>query len=145
VIVDTSALVAILRAEPDAERYARAIAAAEHRRISAATWVETAIVIGGGDPVREHRFDDFVTAAGLTIEPVTVEQAGMARTAYREYGRASGHRARLNFGDCFTYALARATGEPLLFKGDDFARTDLRPALGDVDGQEEVDDRQDGQ
>jgi ribonuclease VapC len=127
VIVDTSALIAILRDEPEAAACAEAVAS--RARISAANFVEAAIVIDGArDPVASRRFDDLVTEAALVIEPVTEVQARIAREAYRDFGRSSGHPARLNFGDCFAYALARATGEPLLFKGDDFSRTDITPA-----------------
>ena len=124
-ILDTSALIAILRDEPEAAACARSIQAASHRRISAANFVESAIVIDGSrDPVASRRFDDLVKEARL----VTEAQARIAREAYRDFGRASGHPARLNFGDCFAYALARAMGEPLLFKGDDFAKTDIAAA-----------------
>jgi ribonuclease VapC len=130
VIVDTSALIAILRAEPEAAACAAAIERAAHRRISAANWLEAAIVIDGSrDPIASRRFDDLVQEAGLVIEPVTETQARIARIAYRDFGRGSGHPARLNFGDCFAYALARATAEPLLFKGADFTHTDIAPAL----------------
>lgn len=129
-IVDTSALIAILRDEPEAATCAEAIATAPQCRMSAANFVEAAIVIDGSrDPVASRRFDDLVTAAQLVIEAVTEVQARIAREAYRDFGRGSGHPARLNFGDCFAYALARATGEPLLFKGDDFCHTDVTPAL----------------
>jgi ribonuclease VapC len=130
-IVDTSALITILRAEPEATVCAEAIEAASHRRISAANFIETAIVIDASrDPVASRRFDDLVKEAELLIEPVTEAQARIARDAYRDYGRGSGHPARLNFGDCFAYALARATGEPLLFRGNDFSHTDIASALG---------------
>lgn len=131
-IVDSSAIIAILRAEPDAARFAAALENAQQRRISAANWLETAIVISDpADPVTGRRFDEFVREADLLIEPVTAAQARIARDAYRDFGRGSGHPARLNFGDCFAYALAAEAGEPLLFKGDDFTHTDLRPALRD--------------
>ena len=129
-IVDASALIAILRDEPEASACARAIEAASRRRISAANFVEAAIVIDAGhDPIASRRFDDLLGAAQLEIEPVTEAQARIAREAYRDFGRGSGHPARLNFGDCFAYALARVTGEPLLFKGDDFTHTDVTPGL----------------
>lgn len=129
-IVDTSALIAILRDEPEAAACAKAIEAASHRRISAANFVEAAIVIDGSrDPVASRRFDDLLKEAQLVLEPVTSAQARIAREAYRDFGRGSGHPAKLNFGDCFAYALARATGEPLLFKGNDFTHTDVTPAL----------------
>jgi ribonuclease VapC len=130
VIIDSSALTAILRDESDAVVFARAIEDATVRRISAANFLEVAILIdASGDPIASRRLDDLIDAAGIIIEPVTQAQAGIARQAYRDYGRGRGHPARLNFGDCFAYALARATGEPLLFKGTDFSQTDLRPAL----------------
>jgi ribonuclease VapC len=120
-IVDTSALIAILRDEPEARAFAIAIADADYRRISAANYLEAAIVIDGShDPIASRRFDDLLREAAIAIEPVTAEQARVARDAYRDFGRGSGHAARLNFGDCFAFALARTTGEPLLFKGDDF-------------------------
>jgi ribonuclease VapC len=127
VIVDSSALIAILRAEDDAPRFAEALANdTVPRRLSAANYLETAIVIDGSrDPIASRRFDDLIVEAGLTIEPVTREQADIARAAYRDYGKGSGHTAQLNFGDCFAYALARVTAEPLLFKGNDFAATDI--------------------
>ena len=129
-IVDTSALIAILRDEPEAVACAMAIEAAPTRRMSAANLVEAAIVIDGSrDPVASRRLDDLVKEAQLVIEAVTEVQARIAREAYRDFGRGSGHPARLNFGDCFAYALARATGEPLLFKGDDFTHTDITSAV----------------
>lgn len=131
VIVDSSALVAILHDEPEAASYLRAIYAAGRCRISAANFVETAIVIDAGrSPVASRRLDDLIRGAQIVIEPVTERQARIAREAYRDFGRGSGHPARLNFGDCFAYALARERGEPLLFKGDDFSQTDIAPALG---------------
>lgn len=129
-ILDTSAVIAILRGEPEARLCAKVIAGAESRRISAVNYVEAAVVIDGSrDPVASRRFDDLLRVARVTIEPVTEDQARLARDAYRDFGRGSGHPAHLNFGDCFAYALAKATGEPILFKGDDFTRTDLTPAL----------------
>jgi ribonuclease VapC len=130
VIVDTSALIAILRDEPEAPACAKAIEDAPRRRISAANLVEAAIVIDASrDPVASRRFEDLLREAQLVVEPVTEAQARIAREAYRDFGRGSGHPARLNLSDCFAYALARATGEPLLFKGDDFSHTDIAPAL----------------
>jgi ribonuclease VapC len=130
-IVDSSALIAILRGEADAAAYTDAIEAADALRISAATLLEAAIVVDGSrDPILSRRLDDLLTETAIGIEPFTEAQANIARQAYRDYGRGSGHPAQLNFGDCFAYALARATGEPLLFKGDDFRHTDIAPALG---------------
>ena len=126
-IVDSSALIAVLRNEADAPRFARALASrTQPRRISAANYLEAAVVIDGSrDAIASQRFDDLIRRAGVTVEPVTAEQAALARIAYQRYGKGSGHKAGLNFGDCFAYALAKATGEPLLYKGDDFAQTDL--------------------
>jgi len=127
-IIDASALIAILRDEPDAASYGRAIEQANERRLSAVNFVEAAVVIDANrDPIASRRFDELLTEAQIVIEPVTEIQARIARDAYRDFGKGSGHRANLNFGDCFAYALAKATGEPLLFKGDDFRRTDITP------------------
>jgi ribonuclease VapC len=129
-IIDTSALIAILRDEPEAEACARAIEDADRRRLSAANFVEAAVVIDANrDPVASRRFDDLLREADIAIEPVTETQARIAREAFRDFGKGSGHRARLNFGDCFAYALARASNEPLLFKGEDFSHTDIISAL----------------
>lgn len=129
-IVDSSALVAILRDEPEAAACLRAIYAAGQCRISAANFLEAAIVIDAGrSPVASRRLDDLLRESGIAIEPVTEAQARIAREAYRDFGRGSDHPAQLNFGDCFAYALARQSGEPLLFKGDDFTHTDVTPAL----------------
>ena len=128
-IIDTSAIVAILRQEPEARRFAEAIEAALVRRISATTYVEIGAVIDGGrDPVASRLVDELLAKAGIIIEPVTAAQARIAREAYRDFGKGSGHAAGLNFGDCFAYALAKATGEPLLFKGDGFSHTDVAAA-----------------
>ena len=125
-IVDTSAIIAILRGEPDGDRYGAALAGASRPRMSAGSYLEAAVVVDANrDPVLSGRFDDLLGAARVEIEPVTVEHAQLARHAYRSFGKGSGHAAGLNFGDCFAYALARATGEPLLFKGDDFTHTDV--------------------
>lgn len=129
-IVDTSALIAILRAEPDAADFAEAIEAATSRRMSAANYLEAAVVMDSArDPIVSRRFDELCTAADIRIEPVTEAQARTAREAYRDFGRGSGHPAGLNFGDCFAYALAKDTREPLLYKGKDFIHTDLASAL----------------
>jgi len=129
-IIDASALIAILRAEDDAGEMAVAIERAQVRRISAANYLEAAVVIDASrDPVASRRFDELVDTAELRVEPVTYDQARIAREAYRDFGKGSGHKASLNFGDCFAYALAKSTGEPLLFKGNDFGQTDITPAL----------------
>jgi ribonuclease VapC len=129
-IVDTSALIAILRLEPDGIVYEQALASSPVNRISAASYLEASIVLDRSrDPVVSRRLDEVLEAGEFTIEPVTPTQARIARAAYREFGKGSGHRAGLNFGDCFAYALARELGEPLLFKGDDFKHTDI-PFVG---------------
>jgi ribonuclease VapC len=130
VIIDTSAIIAILRDEPDAMSFARAIAEATIRRVSAVNFVESAVVIDAShDPIATRRFDDFVKEANISVEPVTADQAQIARAAYRDFGKGSGHPAGLNFGDCFAYALAKTLAEPLLFKGSDFAHTDIVSTL----------------
>ena len=129
-IVDTSALIAILRAEPDAATMARALVEADAARLSAANFVEAAAVIDAGrDPIASRRYDDLLREAGIILEPVTEVQARLARQAYRDFGKGSGHPAQLNFGDCFAYALAKDANEPLLYKGTDFAATDIASAL----------------
>ncbi|HTE86017.1 MAG TPA: type II toxin-antitoxin system VapC family toxin [Dehalococcoidia bacterium] len=133
-ILDTSALLAILRDEPEAPSCARAIERAAVRRISAASFLEAAVVIDASrDPISSRRFDDLLNAAGISVEPVSEEQARIGRAAYHDFGRGSGHPAQLSFGDCFAYALAKVTGEPLLFKGHDFIHTDIQPALDAID------------
>ena len=128
-VVDTSALIAILLLEPEAERFTRTIADAQPRLISAANLLEAAIVIEGRlGPEAGGDLDDFVADVGFEVEPVTLEQVRVARHAYRTYGRGY-HSAGLNFGDCFAYALAKTVGVPLLFKGSDFALTDIRSQI----------------
>lgn len=128
-IIDSSAIVAVLRAEPEAASCALAIELAPTRRISAVNFVETAAVIDASrDPVASRALDDFMKTAKILIEPVTEADARLAREAYRDFGKGSGHPARLNFGDCFAYALAKSRNEPLLFKGQDFIHTDVRTA-----------------
>ncbi|MFL6163141.1 MAG: type II toxin-antitoxin system VapC family toxin [Jatrophihabitantaceae bacterium] len=125
-IVDTSAVVAIVLDASDAERFARALVAAPARSMSAASYVEAGAVLDSRrDPVVSRRLDDLLDAAGIELAPVSVEQAHIARAAYRDFGRGSGHPAGLNFGDCLAYALAIDRHEPLLFKGDDFSHTDV--------------------
>jgi ribonuclease VapC len=133
-IVDTSALIAILRDEQEAPIMAQAIEDAAERRISAANWLEAAVVIDGSqDPVASRRFDELLDVARIAIVPVTEAQARIARAAYRDFGKGSGHPAGLSFGDCFAYALAKDTGEPLLFKGRDFVHTDVVAAVKPAD------------
>ena len=129
-ILDTSAVVGILNRAPDAERLEDALVSARNRRVSAATLVELFVVIDGKrDPVRSARLDELLQRSDVEIVDVTAEHARIARSAYRDFGKGSGHLAGLNFGDCFSYALAKVTGEPLLFKGDDFGHTDLTAAV----------------
>lgn len=129
-IVDTSAMIAILTNEEDGLELSRVLDRPEVVRLSAASYLETSIVIDKHrEPVLSARLDDLILESEILIEPVTVEQARIARQAYRDYGKGSGHPASLNFGDCFTYALAREKREPVLFKGGDYAHTDLRSAM----------------
>lgn len=133
-IVDTSAVIAILRDEPDAGLYADALGAARAPAMSAGTYIEAAIVVDSNrDPVLSRRLDDLLTAAQVQVQPVSAQHTEIARQAYRDFGKGSGHPAGLNFGDCFAYALARAGNQPLLFKGDDFIHTDIVPALLEPD------------
>jgi ribonuclease VapC len=127
-IVDTSAIIAILRDEPEASVMAHAVERAGKCSVSAASYVEAAIVIDSSrSPISSRRFDDFFHRANIVIESISLRQAQIAREAYRDFGKGR-HRAGLNFGDCFAYALAKVTGEPLLFKGNDFRHTDIEPA-----------------
>lgn len=124
-IVDTSALLAILYQEEDAGVYAQALVDAQASRMSAANFLEAAINIDArGDLEASRQLDNFVQRAGIEIADVTVEQVQVARQAYLDFGKGR-HKAALNFGDCFAYALARTAGEPLLFKGNDFSLTDV--------------------
>ena len=127
-VVDTSALVAILLLEPEAERFAYLIRQDAAPRLSAASYVETSIVLlarGGLENVVD--LDSFIEGCGLSIEPVSAEQARLARDGYRNFGRGN-HPAGLNFGDCLAYALAKLWGETLLFKGGGFGMTDIASA-----------------
>lgn len=127
-IVDSSAIIAILRAEPEASAFAHAITSSAVRRVSAVNYVESAVVIDGGkDAIATRRFDDFFRTSGIAIEAVNPRQAEIARQAYRDFGKGR-HKAGLNFGDCFAYALAKELDEPLLFKGSDFRHTDVEVA-----------------
>ncbi len=127
-VIDTSALLAILQDEPERRVFNEAVEAADTRSVSVASFVEVSIVIDsryGPDGVRD--FDLLLSKAEIQLVPVDSEQAFLARQAFRQYGKGR-HAAGLNFGDCFSYALAKSLGEPLLFKGEDFAKTDL-PAV----------------
>ena len=130
-IVDSSALLAVILNDADEPRFAAAMIDAPTLRMSAANWVEAAIIVDSHrNPTAVVRFDDLIDALHLEIVPVTVVDAYRSRAAHNDYGRGR-HRARLNYGDCFAYALAKRTGEPLLFKGNDFSQTDIEPALKD--------------
>jgi ribonuclease VapC len=124
-VIDTSALYAILSAEREQRQFVEALEAADSRLLSAATFVEISIVIEaryGAEGLRD--LDLFLSQGGIEVVSLDVEQAGIARRAFSLFGKGR-HRAGLNYGDCFSYALARVTGEPLLFKGDDFVHTDV--------------------
>lgn len=127
-ILDSSALMAILNEEPGADRVL-ARAAAGPCRMSAATLVEVGIVADARSARHGELLDRIMDALGVRIEAVTERQAEVARLAYRRFGRGSGSPARLNYGDCFSYALSVTSGEPLLFVGEDFSHTDVARAL----------------
>jgi ribonuclease VapC len=130
VIVDTSAIIAILKEEDDAALYAHAIAAADTRRLSAANYLECGIVLDSQrDPLISRSLDELMQEAEFVVEPVTERQARLARQAYADFGKGSGHPAGLNFGDCLSYALASDLREPLLWKGNDFGHTGVGSAL----------------
>lgn len=130
IVIDSSAVIAIFRQEDDAAHLARCIAADDDPIMSAANVVETSLVLRGLKKVApdkaEQWLDDFIEAAGIRIEPVTVKQALAARSAHIRFGKGTGHAAALNYGDCFAYALAKEMKLPLLCKGNDFRLTDLR-------------------
>ena len=128
-ILDTSSVLAILAGEPDSELYIDAISRVPRCRISAGNFLELSIVIEaqfGAEVLRQC--DALFRRAGIVIEPVSVEQAHTARQAFHDFGKGR-HPAALNYGDCFAYALAKSTGEPLLSKGEDFRKTDILSVL----------------
>ncbi len=128
-ILDTSALAAILFGEPEAALFTQFIHAADRCLISAANFLELSIVIEAQiGPDAGRQCDICFRRAGIVIEPVSVEQAHIARQAFLDFGKGR-HAAGLNFGDCFAYALAKSTGESLLFKGEDFKKTDVSSAV----------------
>jgi ribonuclease VapC len=128
VILDTSALIAILYDEPERAQFVQLIHDAEICRISVVSFVELSMVVESQlNPEAARQVDMLFRRAGIVIEPVTVEHGYLARQAFLDFGKGR-HKAGLNFGDCFAYALARATGENLLFKGNDFSRTDVMAA-----------------
>jgi ribonuclease VapC len=134
IVVDTSAIVAIFRSEDGAPEIAACLVDADAVVISAATLLEASIVMSSdrfGSPTINNKWlDAFLAASQIEVAPVTVEQTQIARDAFRRFGKGTGHGASLNFGDCFAYALAKSLDAPLLFKGNDFSRTDIVPALG---------------
>lgn len=127
-IVDTSAMVAIFYGEPEAADFPKCIHGAASTRISVANYVELSMVIEKQlGPEGMIQVDAFFRRASITIEPVTIDQGNLARQAFLDFGKGR-HKAGLNFGDCFAYALAKDLDELLLFKGKDFAQTDIRSA-----------------
>ena len=128
-VIDTSAVLAILLSESDASQYARTIESSDRCIMSAASFLEAAMVVDGrGDAIASRRLDAFMREAEIEVVPLTMPQVQIARQAFRDFGKGR-HKASLNFGDCITYALAKESGEPLLFKGGDFAKTDILNAL----------------
>ena len=130
-IIDASAVLAILMAEPDAGKFANAITHSWPRTMSALGWLEAAIAVDRrGDTMARNQFEAFFSRSEIEVVPVTLELSAIARQAFADWGKGK-HKARLNMGDCIAYALARQRREPLLFKGDDFSHTDIEPALKD--------------
>jgi len=129
IVIDTSAVVAIFRQEEDAAFYADRIAGDHEPLMSAVNIVETSLVLRGLKKISSNEAEEwlnaFLTIAGIRIEPVTAAQANLARAAHVQFGKGTGHAAALNYGDCFAYALAKAMTIPLLFKGEDFSKTDV--------------------
>jgi ribonuclease VapC len=126
-VIDSSALIAILECESEGEELLRRLVGSGIRRLSAATLLETAIVLEAkAGPSAGEQLDLFLARAQVIVEPVTPDQARIARKAWRRYGKGRGHPAGLNFGDCFSYALAKDCGEELLYKGQDFAVSDIQ-------------------
>ena len=127
-IIDTSAIVAIFLCESDAEQFEEKIANTWPRCMSVASFLETTMVLESrSESTASSNLGAYLTRFSIELMPVTLEQAEAARVAWRRFGKGN-HPARLNFGDCFSYALAKTTGEPLLFKGNDFSQTDIEAA-----------------
>jgi ribonuclease VapC len=125
-VIDSSALIALLLGEPEADGFVAVIAGTSNRLVSAASYLETAIVmLARSGPDAQDKVDRLLAELSITVVPFTSDQAMLGTTAYRQYGRGNGHSAGLNFGDCFTDGLAKLTGEPVLFKGNDFSLTDI--------------------
>ncbi len=130
-IVDSSALLAIVLDEPSSAICLEALLESRLNRMSAATFLEAAIVADRHPDRRNRsRLDQLIAELGIDVEPVSAHQATITREAYRRFGKGSGHPAKLNFGDCFAYALAQDIDEPLLFVGQDIVHTDVRRVLG---------------
>lgn len=127
-IIDSSALMAIVQDEPGSAELLRAAAGAKCR-MSVATWLEVGIVADARSAAHGERLDCIIEILGIQLDDVTPHQVRVARHAYRRFGRGSGSPAQLNFGDCFAYALSVTSGEPLLFRGEDFTHTDVAPAV----------------
>lgn len=128
-IVDASALLAIVFAEPEAPAFTAAVGSTDQAMMSVVNYLEASIRVDrDSDASFSRAFDALVEFSEIRLVPVSVSQVRLARRAHSEYGRGQ-HKARLNLGDCFAYALAKETGLPLLFKGDDFAHTDIEPAI----------------
>ncbi|HEX2152123.1 MAG TPA: type II toxin-antitoxin system VapC family toxin [Stellaceae bacterium] len=129
-VIDSSALIVLLLGEPETEQFVSAIAASAERLLSAASYLETAIVMAGRfGPQGPEKLDRLICELSIEIVPFNAEQARLGITSFQQYGRGTGHPAALNYGDCFTYALAKFTGQSVLFKGNDFSRTDLITAV----------------
>jgi ribonuclease VapC len=128
-VIDTSAFIAILKAEPEAETYLRAIHSASSAHMSAATYLEVGVVVNSkGDTIARNKVDALLNGLNIAVEPFTFEQAKIAREAHRIFGKGR-HPAKLNFGDCFSYALSKTLDQPLLYQGDDFGQTDVASAI----------------
>ena len=125
-VIDSSALVALLLGEPETPGFVAAIAGASSRSVSAPSYVETAIVmVTRSGAEAQQKLDQLLSDLGIEVVPFTRDQAGLAVAAFRQFGRGTGHPAALNFGDCFSYALAKFRREPVLFRGNDFSRTNV--------------------
>ena len=129
-IIDSSALLAILLNEPEKESFLAAIQKDPYVKMSVANYLESAIRIDSfRDPILSRLFDELIEEMGIELKEVTPDQAQIARQAFKDFGKGSGHSASLNFGDCFAYALTKATKEKLLFKGNDFPETDINSVI----------------
>ena len=128
-VIDSSALLAILLDEPEAADFLQAIRGSRERRVSAANFLETGIVLRRGKGRPQRLFEELIAALRISIVPVTEQQARAALGAFNIYGKGQRHPAGLNFGDCFAYALAKVCAEPLLFKGNDFSETDIKSVV----------------